>query len=122
VAKIRIGGFAGKVRTMGAVLGVPGGEVQALEEETIDAAEWVVPETRSWVSIRLPFTTTVGGRAAWLDAFVNKAACDKLSNENKAILESAATLHTDMQVRRQEPEALKQLVAARPRFCLSPRQ
>jgi TRAP-type mannitol/chloroaromatic compound transport system substrate-binding protein len=120
--KIRIGGFAGKVLTrMGAVpQNIPGGEIyQALEKGTIDAAEWVGPYDDQKLGFNkvAPFYYYPGWweGGPQLDAFVNKAAYDKLSAENKAILESAAAFaHTDMQAKydARNPGALKELVAA----------
>ena len=121
--KMRIGGFAGKVLTrMGAVpQNIPGGEIyQALEKGTIDAAEWVGPYDDQKLGFNkvAPFYYYPGWweGGPQLDAFVNKTAYDKLSPENKAILESAAAYaHTDMQAKydAKNPGALKQLVAAK---------
>ncbi len=119
--KFRAGGFAGKVLgRMGVVAqNIPGGEIyQALEKGTIDAAEWVGP----YDDLKLGFhkVAPVYHYPGWweggpqLDAYVNKTAYDKLSPENKAILEAAAAfVHTDMQAKydAKNPEALKQLVA-----------
>ena len=121
--KFRIGGFPGKVLSrMGAVpQNIPGGEIyQALEKGTIDAAEWVGPYDDQKLGFNkvAPFYYYPGfwEGGAQLDGFVNKTAYDKLSSENKAILESAAAFaHTDVQARydAKNPEALKQLVAAK---------
>ncbi len=118
--KFRVGGFAGKLMArLGAVpQNIPGGEIyQALEKGTIDAAEWVGP----YDDQKLGFNKVApnyyypgfweGG--AQLDVMINKAAFDKLSRENKAILECAAAYaHTDMQAEydAKNPAALAQLV------------
>jgi TRAP-type mannitol/chloroaromatic compound transport system substrate-binding protein len=119
--KMRIGGFAGKVLTrMGGVpQNIPGGEIyQALEKGTIDATEWVGP----YDDEKLGFQKVAknyyypgwweGG--AQLDFYINKAAFNALSAENKAIVECAAShAHTTMQAMydARNPGALKRLVA-----------
>ncbi|MDO8904870.1 TRAP transporter substrate-binding protein [Hydrogenophaga sp.] len=119
--KFRVGGFAGKVITrMGGVpQNIPGGEIyQALERGTIDAVEWVGP----YDDEKLGFQKVAknyyypgwweGG--AQLDFYVNKAAYNGLSAENKAIVECAAShAHTTMQAMydNRNPAALKRLVA-----------
>ncbi|MDZ4288883.1 MAG: TRAP transporter substrate-binding protein [Prosthecobacter sp.] len=129
--KFRAGGFAGKVLSrMGVVpQNIPGGEIyQALEKGTIDAAEWVGPYDDQKLGFNkvAPFYYYPGWweGGPQLDAFVNKTAYDKLSNENKAILESAAAFaHTDMQAKydAKNPEALKQLVAAKTKVLPFPK-
>jgi TRAP-type mannitol/chloroaromatic compound transport system substrate-binding protein len=120
--KFRVGGFAGKVMTrMGAVpQNIPGGEIyQALEKGTIDAVEWVGP----YDDEKLGFQKVAknyyypgfweGG--AQLDFFINKAAFNSLSSENKAIVEAAASYaHVNMQAKydNRNPAALKRLVAS----------
>ena len=119
--KFRVGGFAGKVLTrMGAVpQNIPGGEIyQALEKGTIDAVEWVGP----YDDEKLGFQKVAknyyypgfweGG--AQLDFFINKAAFNGLSAENKAIVEAAASYaHVNMQAKydNRNPAALRRLVA-----------
>jgi TRAP-type mannitol/chloroaromatic compound transport system substrate-binding protein len=119
--KMRIGGFAGQVFTrMGGVpQNLPGGEIyQALEKGTIDATEWVGP----YDDEKLGFQKVAknyyypgwweGG--AQLEFYVNKAAYNALSAENKAIVEVATShAHTVMQARydARNPAALKRLVA-----------
>jgi TRAP-type mannitol/chloroaromatic compound transport system substrate-binding protein len=119
--KMRIGGFAGRVLTrMGGVpQNIPGGEIyQALEKGTIDSVEWVGP----YDDEKLGFQKVAkhyyypgwweGG--AQLDFYINKAAYNALSAENKAIVECAAAFaHTTMQAMydNRNPEALKRLVA-----------
>ena len=119
--KMRIGGFAGKVlTTMGGVpQNIPGGEIyQALEKGTIDATEWIGP----YDDEKLGFQKVAknyyypgwweGG--AQLDFYINKAAFNALSTENKAIVETAAShAHTMMQAMydARNPAALKRLVA-----------
>ncbi len=119
--KLRIGGFGGKVfgRMGGVPQNIPGGEIyQALEKGTIDAAEFVGPYDDQKLGLNkvAPFYYYPGWweGGPQLDAFVNKAAYDKLSSENKAILEAAAAFaHTDMQAKydARNPGALKELVA-----------
>ncbi|MDP1892755.1 MAG: ABC transporter substrate-binding protein, partial [Hydrogenophaga sp.] len=119
--KMRVGGFAGKVMTrMGAVpQNIPGGEIyQALEKGTIDATEWIGP----YDDEKLGFQKVAknyyypgwweGG--AQLDFYINKAAFNALSTENKAIVVCAAShAHTTMQAMydARNPAALKRLVA-----------
>jgi len=119
--KMRIGGFAGRVleRMGGVPQNIPGGEIyQALEKGTIDATEWVGP----YDDEKLGFQKVAknyyypgwweGG--AQLDFYINKAAFNGLSAENKAIVEAAASYaHTEMQARydARNPAALKRLVA-----------
>jgi TRAP-type mannitol/chloroaromatic compound transport system substrate-binding protein len=119
--KMRIGGFAGRVleRMGGVPQNIPGGEIyQALEKGTIDATEWVGP----YDDEKLGFQKVAknyyypgwweGG--AQLDFYINKAAYNGLSAENKAIVECAAShAHTMMQAMydARNPAALKRLVA-----------
>ncbi|WP_302173111.1 TRAP transporter substrate-binding protein [uncultured Hydrogenophaga sp.] len=119
--KFRVGGFAGKVLSrMGVVpQNIPGGEIyQALEKGTIDATEWIGP----YDDEKLGFQKVAknyyypgfweGG--AQLDFYINKAAFNALSPENKAIVEMAAShAHTTMQAiyDARNPAALKRLVA-----------
>jgi len=119
--KMRIGGFAGKVfsRMGGVPQNIPGGEIyQALEKGTIDATEWIGP----YDDEKLGFQKVAknyyypgwweGG--AQLDFYINKAAYNALSPENKAIVEAAAShAHTTMQAMydARNPGALKRLVA-----------
>ncbi|MGL4809134.1 MAG: ABC transporter substrate-binding protein, partial [Giesbergeria sp.] len=59
-----------------------------------------------------------------LDLFVNKAAYEGLSADNKAIIECAAALaHSEMQAKYdvKNPEALKQLVAAKAKVLPFPK-
>ncbi|MGC4366363.1 TRAP transporter substrate-binding protein [Hydrogenophaga sp. R2] len=120
--KFRVGGFAGKVLSrMGVVpQNIPGGEIyQALEKGTIDATEWIGP----YDDEKLGFQKVAknyyypgfweGG--AQLDFYINKAAFNALSPENKAIVEMAAShAHTTMQAiyDARNPAALKRLVAS----------
>jgi TRAP-type mannitol/chloroaromatic compound transport system substrate-binding protein len=121
-AKFRVGGFGGRVmERIGAVpQNIPGGEIyQALEKGTIDAAEWVGP----YDDEKLGFNKVAPNYAypgfweggANLDFYINKAAFNGLSAENKAIVECACTYAaTEMQARYdvRNPAALKRLVAA----------
>jgi TRAP-type mannitol/chloroaromatic compound transport system substrate-binding protein len=119
--KMRIGGFAGRVleRMGGVPQNIPGGEIYtALEKGTIDSVEWVGP----YDDEKLGFQKVAknyyypgwweGG--AQLDFYINKAAYNGLSAENKAIVECAAShAHTTMQAMydARNPAALKRLVA-----------
>ena len=119
--KMRIGGFAGKVlaRMGGVPQNIPAGEIyQALEKGTIDATEWIGP----YDDEKLGFQKVAknyyypgwweGG--AQMDFYINKAAFNALSAENKAIVECAAShAHTTMQAMydARNPGALKRLVA-----------
>lgn len=119
--KFRVGGFAGKVieKLGGVPQNIPGGEIySALEKGTIDAAEWVGP----YDDQKLGFHKVAKNYyyPGWweggpqLDFFVNKAAYDKLSEENKAILAAAChTAHVNMQAQydAKNPVALRQLVS-----------
>jgi TRAP-type mannitol/chloroaromatic compound transport system substrate-binding protein len=129
--KMRIGGFAGKViERLGAVpQNIPGGEIyQALEKGTIDAAEWVGP----YDDLKLGFHKVApyyhfpgwweGGPQ--LDFFINQKAYDSLSAEYKAMVEAAASqAHIEMQARydAHNPQALKQLVAAKTKLQQFPK-
>jgi TRAP-type mannitol/chloroaromatic compound transport system substrate-binding protein len=98
---------------------IPAGEIyQALEKGTVDAAEFVGPydDLKLGLNKVAPFYYYPGWweAGAQFDVFVNKTAFDKLSTENKAILESAAAFaHIEMQGKYdyRNPTALKQLVA-----------
>src|SRR6187397_2870760 len=121
--KMRIGGFAGRVmQKLGVVpQQLAGGDIYpALEKGTIDAAEWVGP----YDDEKLGFNKVAphyyypgwweGGPE--VSAYINKAAWDALSPENKAILEAASALATlDMTAKYDQlnPTALKQLVGAK---------
>ena len=119
--KMRIGGFAGRVleRMGGVPQNIPGGEIyQALEKGTIDATEWVGPyddEKLGFYKVAKNYYYPgwwEGG--AQLDFYINKAAYNGLSPENKAIVEAAAShAHVTMQAMydARNPAALKRLVA-----------
>jgi TRAP-type mannitol/chloroaromatic compound transport system substrate-binding protein len=121
-AKFRVGGFGGRImERIGAVpQNIPGGEIyQALEKGTIDAAEWVGP----YDDEKLGFNKVAPNYAypgfweggAQLEFYINKAAFNGLSAENKAIVECAcAYAATEMQARYdvRNPAALKKLVGA----------
>ena len=121
--KFRVGGFAGKVlEKLGVVpQNLPGGELYAaLEKGTIDAAEWVGP----YDDQKLGFNKVAPNYyyPGWweggpeVSAYVNKAAWDGLSAENKAILNAASALTTlDMTAKYDQlnPTALKQLVGSK---------
>ncbi len=119
--KMRIGGFPGRVfsRMGGVPQNIAPGEIYlALEKGTVDAAEFVGPydDLKLGLNKVAPFYYYPGWWevSSQLDAFVNKTAYDKLSSENKAILEAAAAFaHIDMQAKydARNSVALKQLVA-----------
>lgn len=129
--KMRIGGFGGRVleRIGGVPQNIPGGEIyQALEKGTIDAAEWVGPyddQKLGFVKVA-PFYHYPGWweGGPQLDLYINTKAYDGLSAEYKAIVESAAAYaHVDMQAKydARNPEALKQLVAAKAKVLPIPK-
>ncbi|MES2880452.1 MAG: TRAP transporter substrate-binding protein DctP [Pseudomonadota bacterium] len=129
--KFRVGGFAGKVlERMGALpQNIPGGEIfQALEQGTLDAAEWIGP----YDDQKLGFYKVAPYYyyPAWweggpqLEFFINTQAYQALSPEYKAIVECAAAYaHQEMQARYdvKNPIALKQLVAARTKVLPFPK-
>jgi TRAP-type mannitol/chloroaromatic compound transport system substrate-binding protein len=120
--KFRVGGFAGKVieRLGGAPQNLPGGEIyEALEEGTLDAAEWIGP----YDDQKLGFNKVAPNYyyPGWwegglqLDLYVNQKAYDALTPEYKALVRAAsAAAHVDMQAKydAKNPTALKQLVSA----------
>ena len=119
--KFRVGGFGGVIMgRIGAVpQNIPGGEIyQALEQGTIDAAEWVGPyddEKLGFAKVA-PFYAYPGfwEGGPQLDFFVNDKAYNGLSAEYKAMIETAAShAHVEMQARydARNPAALKRLVA-----------
>jgi len=119
--KMRIGGFGGRVmEKLGLVPQmIPGGEIyQALEKGTIDAAEWVGPYDDEKLGLNKVAPNYAypgfweGG--AGLEFWINSAAFNELSAENKAIVEAAAShAATEMLARydARNPAALKKLVA-----------
>ncbi|HMQ72417.1 MAG TPA: TRAP transporter substrate-binding protein [Rubrivivax sp.] len=119
--KMRISNLAGAVASrMGVVpQTLPGGEVyQALERGTIDAAEWVGPYDDQKLGFNkvAPFYAYPGWweGGPQLSLYINTAAFNGLSGENKAIVENAAShAHVFMQSRYDalNPGALKELVA-----------
>src|SRR6185436_6478 len=129
--KFRIGGFAGRIieRMGGVPQNLPGGELySALEKGTIDAAEWVGP----YDDLKLGFNKVApfyyypgwweGGPQ--VDFFINTKAYEALSPEYKAIVEAAsAYVHVDMQAKYDvlNPQALKQLVAAKTKLMRFPK-
>jgi len=125
--KMRLGGgLIGEVmQKLGAVpQSLPGGEIyQALEKGTIDAAEWVGPYDDQKLGFNkvAPFYYYPGWWEGGpeVDFFINQKALDGLSAENKAIVEAAAAAaSTDMLAKYDalNPVALKQLVAAKPKW------
>jgi TRAP-type mannitol/chloroaromatic compound transport system substrate-binding protein len=129
--KMRIGGFAGKVleRMGGIPQNIPGGEIYtSLEKGTIDAAEWVGPYDDQKLGFNkvAPFYHYPGWweGGPQLDVYINKAAFEGLSAENKAIIECAAALaHSEMQAKYdvKNPDALKQLVAQKAKVLPFPK-
>ena len=129
--KMRIGGFAGRVlERLGSVpQNIPGGEIyQALEKGTIDAAEWVGPYDDQKLGFNkvAPFYHYPGWweGGPQLDLYINSKAYEGLSADYKAIVEAAAAFaHTDMQARydARNPQALKQLVAAKTKIVPFPK-
>lgn len=129
--KMRIGGFAGRVleRMGGVPQNIPGGEIyQALERGTIDATEWVGPyddEKLGFQKVAKNYYAPgwwEGG--AQLDFYINKAAFNALSAENKAIVEhAAANAHTTMQAMydARNPAALRRLIAGGAKLATFPR-
>ena len=120
--KMRIGGFGGKVASRMGVIpqNIPAGEIyQALEKGTVDAAEFVGPYDDQKLGLNkvAPFYYYPGWweGGAQIEALINKTAYDKLSGEQKAMLEAAAAYaHMDMQGKydNRNAAALKQLAAA----------
>ncbi|WP_022850097.1 TRAP transporter substrate-binding protein [Limisalsivibrio acetivorans] len=96
--KMRIPGFAGEVLAkLGlAVTNIPPGELYtSLERGTIDALEWVGPGMdikMGFHKIAPYYYTGWHEPATELQFLVNQKAFDKLSEENKAILETAMRL------------------------------
>jgi TRAP-type mannitol/chloroaromatic compound transport system substrate-binding protein len=129
--KFRVGGFAGKVASRLGVVpqNIPGGEIyQALEKGTIDAAEWVGPYDDQKLGFNkvAPFYYYPGWweGGPQLDLFVNRDAYNKLSAENKAIVECASAFaHTEMQARydARNPGALKSLVGQKTKVLPFPK-
>ncbi len=129
--KMRIGGFAGRVleRMGGIPQNIPGGEIYtALEKGTIDAAEWVGPYDDQKLGFNkvAPYYYYPGWweGGPQLDLYINKAAFEGLSAENKAIIECAAALaHSEMQAKYdvKNPDALKQLVAQKAKVLPFPK-
>ena len=120
--KFRVGGFAGKViERLGALpQNLPGGDIyQALEQRTIDAAEWIGPYDDQKLGFNkvAPFYYYPGWweGGLQLDLYINQKAFDALSAENKVIIECAAAFaHVETQAKYdvKNPTALKQLVGS----------
>jgi TRAP-type mannitol/chloroaromatic compound transport system substrate-binding protein len=129
--KMRIAGFAGRVvERLGAVpQNLPGGEIyQALEKGTIDAAEWVGPYDDQKLGFHkvAPYYHFPGWweGGPQLDFYINRKAFEALSSEYKAMVEAAAShAHVEMQARydARNPQALKQLVAAKTQLVQFPK-
>ncbi len=120
--KFRVGGFAAKVfERLGAVaLNLPGGDIyQALEDGSIDAAEWIGPYDDQKLGFNkvAPYYYYPGWweGGLQLDLYVNRRAYEALSPEHKGIVEAASTFaHVVTQAKYdvKNPGALKQLVGA----------
>jgi TRAP-type mannitol/chloroaromatic compound transport system substrate-binding protein len=130
--KFRTGGFSGRVveRIGGVPANIPGGEIyQALEKGTIDAAEWVGPYDDEKLGFNkvAPFYAYPGywEGGPQLDFYINTKAFNALSNENKEIVETAAS-HAAlvMQARydARNPAALKRLVAGGTKLMRFPKE
>ncbi len=129
--KMRIGGFGGKVfeRMGGVPQNIPGGEIyQALEKGTLDAAEWIGPYDDQKLGLNkvAPYyyypSWWEGGTQ--FDVYINTKAYEALSEENKAIVEAAASYaHVEMQAKYdvKNPTALKELVASKAKVLPFPK-
>lgn len=117
------GGLLGEVMSrLGAVpVDLPGGDIyQALQQRSIDAAEWVGPYDDQKLGLHkvAPYYYYPGWWEGGLeiDFLVNRSAMDALSSEHREIVRAAAALaHADMLAKYDalNPVALKQLVVAR---------
>ncbi len=119
--KFRCGGFVGAVLLRLGVVpsNIPGGEIyQALEQGSIDAAEWVGP----YDDLKLGFNKVAKYYyyPAWWEGgsqlvfLIGLKAYDSLTPEYKAIIEAAAACaHVEMQAKYDawNPAALKTLVS-----------
>jgi len=124
------GGLVGEVMArLGAVpVDMPGGEIyQALQQRSIDAAEWVGPYDDQKLGFHkvAPFYYYPGWWEGGLelDFFVHRKAYDALPAEYKAIVNAASSLaHADMLAKYDalNPHALKQLVMAKTRVLPFP--
>jgi len=119
--KFRVGGFGGKILEQLGVVpqNLPGGEIyQSLEKGTIDAAEWIGPYDDLKLGLykvaKNYYYPAFWEGGAQLSLYVNNKAYQSLSNEYKAILDTAANYaHTQVMARydARNPSALRELVA-----------
>lgn len=130
--KMRLGGgvFGEAMAKLGVVAqNMPAGDVyQALEKGTLDAVEFVGPYDDEKLGFNkvAPYYYYPGWweGGADLEFFINNKAFDKLSAENKAIVQAAtAVAATDMTSKYQavNPQALKRLVANKTQLKLFPK-
>ena len=130
--KMRLGGgvFGETMAKLGVVAqNMPAGDVyQALEKGTLDATEFVGPYDDEKLGFNkvAPFYYYPGWweGGADLEFFINNKAFEKLSAENKAIVQAAAAVAaTDMTAKYQamNPQALKRLVGAKTQLKLFPK-
>ncbi len=129
--KMRITGLGGPVfaRLGGVPFNLPGGQIyQALEDGTIDAAEWVGPYDDLKLGLhKLKLYYAYPGwweGSTQLSLYVNQRAYGALSAEHQAIVKAAAAAtHCDMQAQydARNPSALKELVALGARLIPFPK-
>ena len=130
--KFRVGGFAGKVieRMGGVPQNIPGGEIYtALEKGTIDAAEWVGPydDQKLGFGKVAPFYYYPGWweGGPQLDLFVNDKAyrwsVRREQGHCGSVLQLTPTPKCKPSTMPRTQAALKQLVGAKVKVCLSPR-
>ncbi len=130
--KMRLGGgvFGEAMAKLGVVAqNMPAGDVyQALEKGTLDAVEFVGPYDDEKLGFNkvAPYYYYPGWweGGADLEFFINNKAFEKLSPENKAIVNAAtAVAATDMTSKYQavNPQALKRLVANKTQLKLFPK-
>ena len=130
--KMRLGGgvFGETMAKLGVVAqNMPAGDVyQALEKGTLDASEFVGPYDDEKLGFNkvAPYYYYPGWweGGADLEFFINNKAFEKLSPENKAIVNAAAAVaSTDMISKYQavNPQSLKRLVANKTQLKLFPK-
>jgi TRAP-type mannitol/chloroaromatic compound transport system substrate-binding protein len=130
--KMRLGGgvFGEAMAKLGVVAqSLPAGDIyQALEKGTLDAAEFVGPYDDEKLGFNkvAPYYYYPGWweGSADLEFFINNKAFDKLSPENKAIVQAAAAVAAaDMTSKygALNPQALKRLVANKTKLTLFPK-
>lgn len=119
--RMRIAGLGGQVLQRLGVKPVvlPPGEIyKALEQNRLDAAEWIGPYDD--LKLGLHKIAKYYGYPGWWESgtqsalYINQRAYGSLTNENKAIIEAAAAAtHLEIQSRydARNPAALKELIA-----------